>query len=64
MTKYINSFVYLQYNFSLELSQKIFKNDGRHLYDKWLTCGGNFLDFCNMLDFNNKIILSVWINAL
>jgi hypothetical protein len=51
---YLN-FLELQNKFDIEMSYKIFGEDlGKHLYDKWIFCDSNLLEFIGILDFDNK----------
>ena len=47
----------LQYNFNKSICDKIYKVNSNHLYEKWLTCNGNLLNFINRLDSNNRLLL-------
>jgi len=46
-------YLYLQCNFSKDMSDQIFQDMSDHLYNKWLVCNGNMLNFITCLDNNN-----------
>jgi len=63
MTSYITyltleKFIWVQYNLSFDLIQKIFNdehnNNNKHLHSKWLQCDYNIIKFISLLDEENK----------
>lgn len=54
MLEIYEKFLYLQNNFDLEMSIKIFGDIGEHLFEKWLYCDRNIIDFITCLDSENK----------
>ena len=55
-----NVFMYLQVNFDKNMCDTIFDDLSDHLFDKWLRCNYNILNFISMLDNGNRIKLIDW----
>jgi hypothetical protein len=55
-----DKFLKLQVNFNKDMCIDIFKNDAEHLFQKWLYCNYNIIEFINRLDDNNKHIILSW----
>lgn len=55
-----DKFIKLQVNFNKDMCIDIFNNDAEHLFQKWLYCNYNIIEFINRLDENNKHIILSW----
>lgn len=63
MTKYkthFNVFLRLQNDFNKGISNKVFGDLSNHLFNKWLNCERNMLNFISILDNTNKNRLLEW----
>ncbi len=63
MTKYkthFNVFLRLQNDFNKGISNKVFGDLSNHLFNKWLKCERNMLNFISILDNTNKNRLLEW----
>jgi len=52
--------IYLQCNFNLSVCMEIYGEESNHLFEKWLTCDGNLLNYITRLDKNNRYKLLNW----
>lgn len=53
-------FMYLQFNFNKDMCDKVFGDLSDHLFQKWLRCDNNMLNYMSTLDDGNKIKLIDW----
>ena len=51
----------LQYKFNKSVCDEIYTLNSSHIYEKWMSCNGNLLDFINRLDNNNRLLLVKYI---
>ena len=58
--EYFNTFQALQNNFNKGISNKVFGELSNHLFQKWLKCDRNILNFISMLDPIHKKKLLKW----
>jgi len=52
-----NIFIFLQCNFNKKMSDDIFGDLSEHLFEKWLNCNYNIINFLSMLDNGNKQLI-------
>ena len=60
LTKNYNMFIFIQSNFNKNICDILYSELSNHLFNKWLKCDGNILNFISMLDNNNKLIILKW----
>ena len=58
--KHFNVFLRLQNDFNKGISNKVFGDLSNHLFNKWLKCERNMLNFISILDNTNKNRLLEW----
>lgn len=46
-------FQHMQVNFDFEICGKIFGDDCNHMYNKWLECNSNIIDYISRMDSSN-----------
>jgi hypothetical protein len=56
-----NTFMYLQCNFNLFICEEIFGDLSEHLFEKWLNCNENILNFLSKLDSENRQKIYKWL---
>ena len=60
MIQEYNIFMFMQTNFNKYICDQLFGELSDHIYDKWIYCDQNLLNFLSMLDRDNKIIVLEW----
>lgn len=64
LEKSYDMFMSLQCNFNLLLCKEIFGNLSEHIFEKWIICDGNIINFLSHLDNENRNKIYIWLQTM